>query len=103
MKDKAFVPWPYFKFTGKLRPFPVTEKRVVPASIMRPDYADHPEGESKCEEDVRGKNHITVLNEEEIEGMRVAGKLAREVLEAAAEAVAVGVTTDEVDRIVHEA
>jgi methionyl aminopeptidase len=35
--------------------------------------------------------------------MRLAGKLAREVLDAAAAAVAVGVTTDEIDRIVHEA
>ena len=70
---------------------------------MRPDYADHPEGASQCEEAVRGRNHIVVLNDEEIEGMRVAGRLAREVLDAAAEAVAVGVTTDEVDRVVHEA
>lgn len=70
---------------------------------MRPDYADHPEGQSRCEEAARGRNHITVLNDEEIEGMRLAGKLAREVLDAAANAVAVGVTTDELDRIVHEA
>ena len=41
--------------------------------------------------------------DEEIEGMRVACKLGREVLDAAASAVDVGVTTDELDRIVHEA
>ena len=76
---------------------------MVPASIMKPDYADHPEGKSLCEEAARGRNTITVLKDDEIEGMRVAGKLAREVLDAAAEAVAVGVTTDEIDRIVHEA
>ena len=34
--------------------------------------------------------------------LRVACKLGREVLDAAAAAVDVGVTTDELDRIVHE-
>lgn len=34
--------------------------------------------------------------------MRVAGKLARECLDAGARACGVGVTTDEIDRIVHE-
>ena len=44
-----------------------------------------------------------MLTEEEIEGMRVACRLAREVLEEGVAASEVGVTTDEVDRIVHEA
>lgn len=70
---------------------------------MRPDYADDPEGRSKCEEDVKGNNQIKILDDEEIEGMRLAGKLAREVLEEAALSVGVGVPTDELDRIVHEA
>ena len=43
------------------------------------------------------------LDDEEIEGLRVACKLGREVLDEAANAIAVGVTTDEIDRIVHEA
>lgn len=34
--------------------------------------------------------------------MRVACKLGREVLDAGAAAVEVGVTTDEIDRVVHE-
>lgn len=46
---------------------------------------------------------IKVLNEEEIEKMRVACRLAREVMDTAAKNVRVGVTTDELDRIVHEA
>lgn len=41
--------------------------------------------------------------EEEQEGVRTAAKLGREVLDEAAKAVDVGVTTDELDRIVHEA
>lgn len=35
--------------------------------------------------------------------MRVSTKLGREVLDEAAKAIAVGVTTDEIDRVVHEA
>ena len=101
--EEVYNPWPYFDFSGKIRPFPLTSKKDVPRSILRPDYADHPDGISECEEAIKGKNIITVLNEEEIEGVRLAGKLAREVLEAAANAVAVGVTTDDLDTIVHEA
>lgn len=44
-----------------------------------------------------------MLDDEEIEGMRVACKLGREVLDEAARVCDVGVTTDEIDRIVHEA
>lgn len=44
-----------------------------------------------------------VLTEEEQEGVRLAGKLGREVLDEAARAIAPGVTTDEIDRVVHEA
>lgn len=50
-----------------------------------------------------GNTTIKVLNDEEIESMRVSCKLGREVLDEAAKAIAVGVTTDEVDRVVHEA
>lgn len=44
-----------------------------------------------------------VLNDEEIEAMRVVCKLAREVLDEAAGACAPGVTTDHIDAVVHEA
>ena len=39
------------------------------------------------------------LDDNEIEQLRVACKLGREVLDEAYKAVAVGVTTDEIDRI----
>lgn len=86
-----------------MRPFPLTPKREVPLTILRPDYADHPNGRSMCEETLKGNTTIKVLSDEEIEGMRVAGKLGREVLDEAANAIDIGVTTDEVDRVVHEA
>ena len=81
----------------------MTKKRDLPVSIMRPDYADHYEGVSECEERIKGNNQIKVLDDEEIEGVRLAGKLAREVLDEGAAAVGVGVTTDELDAVVHEA
>lgn len=50
-----------------------------------------------------GNHEIKVLNDEEIESMKVSTRLGREVLDEAAKAIAVGVTTDEIDRVVHEA
>ncbi|GBL94851.1 Methionine aminopeptidase 1 [Araneus ventricosus] len=100
---KPYNPWPDYEFSGKLRPFPVTPKREVPDYILRPDYADHPQGVSLCETTLKGTTSIKILDEEEIEGVTLASKLAREVLDTAAKHVAVGVTTDELDRIVHEA
>jgi len=44
---------------------------------------------------------IEVKSPEEIEKMKVAGRVAREVLDIAGRAVDVGVTTDEIDEIVH--
>lgn len=38
----------------------------------------------------------------EIEKMRAAGRVAREVLDIAGRAVRAGITTDEIDNIVHE-
>ncbi|KFM59924.1 Methionine aminopeptidase 1, partial [Stegodyphus mimosarum] len=100
---KPYNPWPDYTFSGKLRPYPVTPKREVPDTIQRPDYADHPQGISLCETTLKGTTSIKILDEEEIEGVKLASKLAREVLDTVAKAVAVGVTTDELDRIVHEA
>lgn len=101
--DDEYRPWPYYSFTGKLRPYPQTEKRLVPSSIGRPDYADDAEGHSPSEESLRGNTTIKVLNDEDIESMRLSCRLGREVLDEAAKAIAIGVTTDEIDRVVHEA
>jgi methionyl aminopeptidase len=70
---------------------------------VRPDYADQPDGHSACEEELKGNTGIKVLDAEEIEGCRLAGKLAREVLDAGARAVRPGVTTDDIDAVVHQA
>ncbi|XP_065191224.1 methionine aminopeptidase 1-like [Sycon ciliatum] len=93
--------WSGFQFTGPLRPYPVSPYRPVPAHIPRPDYAET--GEPISEQQAKRAGMIRVLNDEEIEGMRVVGKLARECLDVAARACEAGVTTDEVDRLMHEA
>lgn len=70
---------------------------------MRPDYAEHPDGIPLSEQAAKHSSVIKVLTEEEIEGVTLASKLAREVLDVALGAAEVGVTTDELDRLVHEA
>ncbi|KAK7870712.1 hypothetical protein R5R35_009865 [Gryllus longicercus] len=102
-EKEGYDPWPNYRFTGKLRPFPQGPKRTVPAHIARPDYAEHPDGIPLSEQAVKGNNQIRVLSDEEIEGMRVACKLGREVLNEAGKAIEVGATTDDIDRVVHEA
>lgn len=98
-----YNPWPSYRYTGKLRPYRREAKREVPSSIARPDYAQNTDGIPYSEQAVRGLAQIKVLDDEEIEGMRVACKLGREVLDVAARTCEVGVTTAEIDRAVHEA
>lgn len=92
-----------YKYTGMLRPWRVTKQRTVPEEILRPDYANHPGGESLEEQNSkRTMPGIPVYSEEEIAGIRAACRIGREVLDIAGNAVAVGVTGDELDRIVHD-
>lgn len=53
--DIAYNPWPYYNFSGKLRPWKQTPIRPVPPTIARPDYADHELGRSMSEESFRGE------------------------------------------------
>ena len=77
-----------------LRPGRQTPIRPVPAQIRRPEYV--------------GKAAPTPSTDpwtqppEVIEAMRVAGKIAAQALAEGGRAVAPGVTTDDVDRVVHE-
>ena len=93
-----------FTFTGTLRPCQKTPKRHVPDHIPLTDYATHPQGIPISEQQDRRENTtIKVYNSEEIEGIRAACRIGREVLDLGGKAVRVGVTCDEIDRIVHEA
>ncbi|KAI8326332.1 MetAP 1 [Martensiomyces pterosporus] len=99
----TYNPFPSYPYTGSLRPvYPLSPRREVPADIPRPDYADAPGGASKLEQSY-GNAQINAMNPEEIETMRRVCRLGREVLDTAASALRVGITTDEIDRIVHEA
>src|SRR5512144_243077 len=77
-----------------LTPGTISPRREVPAHIRRPEYV--------------GKAGPTrsadpwVQPPEIIEAMRIAGRIAAQALHAGGAAVAPGVTTDEVDRVVHE-
>jgi len=74
----------------------VSPPRVIPAHIKYPDYAKTGGGEQDLTTSAR-------LNDVEIQQMRCTGQAARRVLDKAKEAVHPGMTTDELDAIVHEA
>ncbi|CAG8491394.1 9640_t:CDS:10 [Acaulospora morrowiae] len=93
---------PAFPYTGTLRAvYPLSPRRKVPAHIARPDYADDPKGKSRSEQ--IGRSNLPVLNDEEIAAMRKVCALAREVLDIGAASIKPGITTDEIDRIIHDA
>ncbi|ODV83957.1 hypothetical protein CANARDRAFT_8954 [[Candida] arabinofermentans NRRL YB-2248] len=98
---ESYNPFPKFEFTGDLRPaYPLTKKSEIPDKIALPDYAQNGEPISEIKNDRTGK--IKVLNAEEIKLMRTVCQLGREVLDAAASHLKPGITTDEIDKIVHE-
>lgn len=93
-----------YRFTGPLRPCQRSPMRSVPSHIAKPDYAQHPQGIPISEQmDKKTNTSIRVYKPNEIEKMREVCKLGREVLDIAGQAVRVGITCDEIDRIVHEA
>jgi methionyl aminopeptidase len=75
-------------------PGTVSPRRRVPGHIVAPEYVDRPAP--------RPHTGPEVKDAETIEKMRIAGRLAARALEAAAAAIAPGVTTDELDRVGHE-
>ncbi|KAI9841190.1 MAG: Methionine aminopeptidase 1 [Thelocarpon superellum] len=97
-----YNPFPTFPYTGPLRPiYPLSARREVPASIAHPDYAK--DGDPRSERVFVGRNKISVLDKAQQEGMRRVCRLAREVLDLAAQAAKPGVSTDYIDEVVHKA
>ena len=86
--------WPWFKFTGPLRPFEQTPLSSVPDHIERPDY--RPKTLSTA------YNSIKILDASEQQSVRESARIGRIVLDYAATFVKVGVTTDRIDQAVHE-
>ena len=77
-----------------LKPGRQTPIRAVPASIPAPSTSA---GTARARAPTRGCSRPEI-----IEKMRVASRIAARAMAAGAEAIAPGVTTDEIDRVVHE-
>uniref|UniRef100_A0A2N9IIV1 Methionine aminopeptidase n=1 Tax=Fagus sylvatica TaxID=28930 RepID=A0A2N9IIV1_FAGSY len=97
-KGQARTPkLPHFDWTGHLsdgsdatfktlRPDPISSRRTVPAHIELPDWAVDGIPKAEPNSDLQ---HVV--------------EIARKVLDAAARVIRPGVTTDEIDRVVHDA
>jgi len=79
---------------ASVAPGALSARRSVPAALARPEYVDRPAPAKFTGPEVK--------DAETIEKMRIAGRIAAQAMEAAAAAIAPGVTTDELDRIGHE-
>ncbi len=77
-----------------IAPGTISPRRPVPAHIPRPEYVD--------KDAPTPFDGSEVKDEETIERMRVAGRLAAQALQLVGKHVEPGVTTDELDRIGHE-
>ncbi|CAK7896004.1 methionine aminopeptidase 1 [[Candida] anglica] len=99
--DEVYDPFPNFEYCGELRPhYPLTPRRAVPKHIKRPEYADNGRPISEIKNDRIGK--ITILTPKEIEKVRKVGAMSREILDATARHIRPGITTDELDAILHK-
>ena len=78
----------------RVQPYPVSPEREVPDHIQRPYYVG-----------VTGPERYDgshVQTTETIEKMRTAGRIAAQAMAAGAAVIAPGVTTDEIDTVVHD-
>jgi len=80
--------------TGWLMPGVVTKQLDVPAAIVRPEYV----GKNSPSEWTGGH----VKNPEQVEKIRAAGKLAAQAIELAGSLITPGISTNDLDVIVHE-
>jgi len=87
-----------FKYTGTQRMSNPTPRRKVPKDIVKPDYWK--DGNPKAKS-LGMPWDIPVNSPEDIEGIRKAARAAREVLDLATASVRVGMTTEEIDELVH--
>jgi methionyl aminopeptidase len=79
---------------ASVSPGAISPRRPVPSSIPRPEYVDRPAPARYDGPEVK--------DPEIIERMRVAGRVAAQAMATAAQVIAPGVTTDEIDRVGHE-
>jgi methionyl aminopeptidase len=77
-----------------IQPSTISPPREVPAGIPRPNYVGRPAPDRYAGDDVQPA--------EIIEKMRTAGRIAAQAMHAAGAVIAPGVTTDDLDLVVHE-
>lgn len=77
-----------------IQPYEISAQRSVPRHIQRPPYVGQPGPEPYHGSDVQ--------TPETVEKMRVAGKIAARAMHTAAQVIAPGVTTDQIDQAGHE-
>ncbi len=80
--------------TGSIMPGVVSKQLDVPAAIIRPEYV----GKNSPSEWTGGH----VKNPEQVEKIRAAGKLAAQAIELAGSLITPGISTNDLDVIVHE-
>jgi methionyl aminopeptidase len=99
--EKEYNPFPTFEYTGPLRPvYPLTPRRTIPKHIKSPDYAQHGKPISEIKNYKVGK--VNQWSGKDIEKIRNVAKISREILDITASHVKPGITTDELDAILHK-
>ena len=85
---------PRNNLTGSLTPGVVSKPLAVPAAIVRPEYVGN-----KAPAEWTGGH---VKNPEQVEKIRAAGRLAAQAIELAGSQITPGISTNDLDVIVHE-
>lgn len=88
-----------FPYSGRIKPGKLSPTRYVPDSILQPHYG---KGNNRVLDTPREINQVIPMSSEDIAKMRIAGKYAREVLDIAIQLAKPGMTTDDIDAIVHD-
>jgi methionyl aminopeptidase len=79
---------------GTLRPGVISPRRPVPPHIERPEYVGKP-----APTIIRGND---ISSPEQIERIAIAGRIAADAMYAGAAIIAPGVTTDDIDEVIHD-
>lgn len=88
-----------FQFTGTLRPGKVLKMDFVPSTIKRPSYIS---STIPIKAKYRNNFGISLNSDHDIAKMRDAGVIARQVLDSAIKCCLIGVSTNEINELVHK-
>lgn len=93
----------HYKFSGQLRPYPVTPQMKFPEHIKKPDYATDLKGRCKSEEEYPDSKIPIISDEQDLADVREVNRLGREIMDIAASYVHAGVTGDQIDKLTAQA